>query len=194
MNHENDLTPDEVRRLVRYDKGTGRLYWLARTPELFTDGSHKAAHTCAIWNAKFAGKEAFTANSRGYRTGAIFRKNYFAHRIAWAIHYGSWPSRHIDHVNGDPADNRIANLRDVGQSDNLRNASLRSDNRTGIPGVSWDRARGRWTAYISVDKRLSLGRYDSFAEAFAARKAAEKVLDYHANHGRLPRLKLDQIT
>jgi hypothetical protein len=48
---------------------------------------------------------------------------YVAHRVAWALYYGSWPEHTIDHINRDPSDNRIENLRDVPQAVNNTNKS-----------------------------------------------------------------------
>lgn len=177
-------TPERVRQLLRYDPVTGKLFWRPRPLSAFTDGGHTAAHTCAKWNARWADKEAFTARNRGYFVGAVDGVNLPAHRVAWAIYRGSWPSQFIDHINGNPSDNRIENLRDVSHSDNHRNSSRRSDNTSGVTGVYWATSKQKWAAYIRADKTLALGRFDTFAEAVAARKAAEKVLGYHANHGR----------
>lgn len=179
-----EISPELCRRLLSYDPGTGRLFWLPRPESMFTEGGHSAAHTCAKWNARLAGQEAFTANSYGYKVGAILGRRYQAHRVAWAILHGVWPSRAIDHIDGDRANNRADNLRDVSHSDNLRNASRRKDNSSGFPGISWSLQRSKWVAYIQADRQISLGRYDTLAEAVAARKAAEKVLGYHPNHGR----------
>lgn len=178
-------SPELVRELLSYDRDTGRLYWRPRPVSMFSDGGHSAAHTCAKWNSRWAGKEAFTADSHGYRTGAIAGRNIRAHRVIWAIVHGRWPDR-LDHVDGDRGHNRLENLREVSQSDNLRNACRRSDNSSGITGVYWSKEREKWAAFIKAERVISLGRYETFAEAVAARRAAEKVLRYHPNHGRDP--------
>lgn len=182
-------TPDELRQLLRYEPETGKLFWRARTPEMFADGGHTAAHVCARWNSKFSGKEAFTACSRGYPVGAIWGTNIQAHRAAWAIYHGEWPTHRIDHIDGNPGNNRIENLRDVTQAENMRNISRRSDNTSGATGVYWRKQRMKWGAYIKADKIIPLGSFKTFDEAVAARKEAEKALGYHSNHGRSQRPK-----
>ena len=177
-------TPEHLRQLLRYEPETGKLFWRERTPDMFQDGKHSAAHICARWNSKFGGKEAFTASSRGYRVGAIWGQNILAHRAAWAIYYGAWPSKWLDHINGNPSDNRIENLRDVEHAENMRNTRRRGDNTSGVTGVYWLEEKNKWGAFIKSHKIIALGRYETFGEAVAARKAAEKVLGYHQNHGR----------
>ena len=54
---------------------------------------------------------------------SIDGKSYYAHRVAWAMVHGVDPSGVIDHINQDIKDNRIANLRDVSQSENARNVA-----------------------------------------------------------------------
>jgi hypothetical protein len=41
------------------------------------------------------------------------KKQIVAHRVAWFLMTGAWPEGVIDHVDGDRANNRWANLRDV---------------------------------------------------------------------------------
>lgn len=181
--HNPEFTPDEVRRLVRYDGETGKLYWLPRSRQMFSGGSRDAELLAALWNGRWAGKEAFTTRSHGYFTGHLLDKKLQAHRVAWAIAYGEWPN-FIDHINRDRGDNRLSNLRAVTRTENQRNHPKRSDNSSGVSGVYWDANRKRWSAYINTDKRVSLGRFETMAEAIAARRAAEKVLGYHPTHGR----------
>ena len=130
---------DTLRKLLRYEPETGKLFWLIRTADLFNDGYRSAAGTCANWNAKYAGKEALTSlNGNGYRQGFIFNKHFVAHRVAWALHYGVWPENEIDHINHDRADNRILNLRDVSRRENSINSKPSANNTSGFNGVHFD--------------------------------------------------------
>jgi len=57
------------------------------------------------------------------------------HCMAWALVYGRFP-RQIDHINGDPKDNRLENLREVNQSENDQNRLMPWKMGKGkIPGV-----------------------------------------------------------
>lgn len=169
----NVIRPHRLRELLKHEPKTGRLYWRIR-PE-----------GTVQWNAKHAGKEAFTArDSKGYHVGSILGKRYRAHRVIWAITHGSWP-RLVDHIDGDCANNRISNLRDVSQSENMRNAAMSSRNTSGQTGVCFDNSRSKWSASIRADgKKINLGRYDCKSGAILARKAAEAKYNFHENHGR----------
>lgn len=164
-------TPDELRSRLRYEPETGLLYW--------RDGE------------KFAGRRAFVAvTKRGYhattfRPRAGKQTSLSAHRVAWAIYHGEWPSGQIDHINGDKLDNRILNLRDVSNAVNAKNMALKSNNKSGVPGVFRHSQTGKWSAQINNgEKTIGLGCFDSFGDAVIARKAAERALGYHQNHGR----------
>lgn len=171
-----------LRELIAYDACTGKLTWLPRDL-MFCKNDHQAN----AWNAKHAGTEAGVAtDTHGYKAITVFNKRYLVHRLIWAIHYGVWPSGQIDHINGDRSDNRIENLRDVSQSQNQKNAKRRSDNKSGVPGVSWHARYAKWQAAISNDgKRKCLGYFKNLDEAVQIRRAAELSLGYHENHGRI---------
>ena len=173
-----------LRQLLDYDPETGTLTWKARGPEWFTAGRHSAAHSSAKWNSKYAGKSAFTALTTGYQYGSVFGKLFLAHRVIWKMVHGTEPD-HIDHINGVRTDNRITNLRDVNATGNARNNCLPSHNTSGSMGISRDKARGKWAAYITLaDKKVSLGRFDCISQAVEARKEAERRHGFHENHGR----------
>lgn len=101
------------------------------------------------------------------------------HRIIWTWLNGYIPSNLVvDHINGDQLDNREANLRVVTHRQNARNRRIAKNNISSYPGVCRKRD-GFFEVSISADeKRLHLGRFLSFAEALAARKAAEICLGY----------------
>lgn len=178
---------EELRQLLRHDADTGLMFWREK-PEahVASDRPSTRQRIARNWNARFAGKPAFTnVSKRGYLNGVINCKRYYAHRVIWALHYGKWPALHLDHINGDPLDNRISNLREVTVAQNLRNQSISAANKTGFHGVWYDKARDAYQAYITQDgTRYRLGRFKLLEDAVAARKAAESVMDFHPNHGR----------
>lgn len=175
----SDVTPDLLRELLRYEPDTGHLYWKPRSPEKFL-----TPKLSKNWNERWAGKLAMRSFVGGHLNGNIFGFMFGSHRVAWAIHYGQWPEQFIDHINGDPQDNRIVNLRDVSAGDNQRNRARSKYNKTGHPGIVL-RPSSRWRAKITYQgKFISLGTYGTFAEAKDARMRAERELGFHPNHGR----------
>ena len=175
-----------LRDILVADPEAGKLFWRHRDACYFRDTMARAAqHSANNWNARYAGKEAFTVRSHGYLQGGLFGKMVRAHRVMWAMHYGEWPKGEIDHINGNPSDNRIKNLRQVTGSENMRNTRLRSNNTSGQVGVYWLAQRGKWAARLKVDGRvIHLGCFESKKDAVQARKEAEKTHGFHENHGR----------
>lgn len=131
-----------------------------------------------------AGCIAASKTGKGYLTVMIDGKRHSLHRLAFIFMGEPEPPEFVDHINGDRADNRWANLRTATMTQNARNQRRHSTNTTGLPGVIWDQ-RTRWRAYAYLDGRyLALGRYHTLLDAAAARKSFESRHDYHANHGK----------
>lgn len=106
---------------------------------------------------------------------AIRNRKYLAHRLAWLHFYGEWPSQGLDHINTNPGDNRIANLRLANQQGNSANARLRRDNTSGYRGVRYVPATGKWRAVIIVERKaINLGTFFTRTAAFAAYMAASR--------------------
>lgn len=126
-----------------------------------------------------AGDIAGTVTSTGYRQIHAAGRLYFAHRLAWLLTHGDWPSGVIDHIDGDGMNNRIENLRDVSVAMNQQNQrrAQRSNKSSGLLGAHFDRRTGRWLAKISkANRTLNLGRYDTAAEAHAAYMEAKRTI------------------
>lgn len=95
--------------------------------------------------------------------------NLFAHHVAWYLMYGDWPSNKlIDHIDGDPANNRLNNLRLATATQNNHNTRKRKTKTTSrYKGVS--KVSGKWGAYINYDGRShTIGRYATEEEAALA--------------------------
>ncbi len=168
-----------VLREILYHSANGNLYWKLRPRKYFkTDRDMKA------WNTLYAGQQAFKRQDKfGYYNGTLFKKNFRAHRVIWALGYGSWPSDELDHINGNTSDNRIENLRVVSSAENKRNARIGKRNTSGLIGI---RKRGdKWYAQIWYEGNpIYLGTFPKLDEAIAVRNNAEEKLGFHPNHGR----------
>lgn len=174
---KNDLETEEVYRLLRYD--CGKLFWKPRGRESFnSDWSFK------VWNKRYAGKEAFTCVSNGYKTGRIHNKGYLAHRVIFCVVHGRWPDLELDHIDGDPKNNLIENLREVSSSANSKNMRKMSHNKSGVTGVYYESYTERWCASIESEGTRYKKRFGSFDEAVRWRKLKEKEFDFYENPNR----------
>lgn len=147
------ITAQVLRELIDFDPDVGVFIWLK---------------TCG--SRGVSGRKMFgCSNGRGHLDIRIMGKKYKAHRLAWLHYYGRWPDGFIDHVNGDGEDNRICNLRECSQSQNMANARKRSDNKSGFKGVCWSSNARKWMAYINESgKRRHIGYFPEKEDAAAA--------------------------
>jgi hypothetical protein len=156
-----EIRIERVRELLDYFPDTGEFVWRRRRTN------------SRFWNTRYAGKIAGHRYPRGYLTLAIDGRAILVHRLAWAYVHGVWPLFDIDHINGDPSDNRIENLREADGRQNGFNQGLRKSNTSGIKGVSWAANAGKWQATMRIHgKATYLGRFPTKEEAAAAYAAA----------------------
>ena len=184
---ESQIPIHILHELILLDMETGRIVWKVRKPCHFsTRGIRSTEHICNNWNSVNANKPSLTfVDASGHLTGRIFGKPVFAHRVVFAMQKGHWPEHSIDHINGDPSDNRLVNLRDVPHIENLRNQVTRKNNTTGVNGVSFNNRLGKWMAHICVKgKYTHLGFFLAKDAAVSARQAANIEFGFHQNHGR----------
>ncbi|MCX8289124.1 HNH endonuclease [Enterobacter pseudoroggenkampii] len=107
-------------------------------------------------------------------------KSEQAHRVAWYIMKGEFPSSLIDHINRDKHDNRWCNLRLASKAENNRNTDLRKDNVSGHKGVCWRSGRNKWLVQIGINGKVKhLGNFDDFE--LACLVADEARNKYHGD-------------
>lgn len=151
---------DNLRESFTYDPNSGKIYWKDR----------------------YNGREAYTSyQTGGYKQGGAFGKFVTAHRVAWFLYYGEWPTAYIDHINGVKDDNRICNLRDVSAKDNSKNQKKAKRNTSGVTGVVWHKNVKRWVVRVGDNH---VGTFTCFVEAVFARRKAEAEHGYSKDHGK----------
>ena len=161
------MNKEQVRELFEYRDDN--LYWRER-PAYNVDMS----------------KPAGVVRPRGHREIKVKGKEYKAHRLIWLYVNGKFPDNQIDHIDGDPSNNRIENLRDVSHQENNKNQCKPCTNTSGHLGVSWNKNAEKWEARISVEGGVykHLGHFNVLEDAVSARQAANIEHGYHENHGR----------
>jgi hypothetical protein len=147
----------------------GALYWRTRPREHF-----RSDRACNMWNAKFAGKIAGRpmAGRAGYAQVGLDGERHLLHRLIAAMH--GVRGDIIDHIDGDPSNSRIENLRAcTAQQNAMNNAGWpKKAQRVGVHR----KPNGRFVAYIRADgKQSHLGTFVSEGDAALARAAAERV-------------------
>lgn len=177
--------PELLRKLLRYDPETGKLFWRKRGPDQFYDSAQSKSHKSSFWNSKYDGNEALTSKTKkGYLAGRICQKYVLAHRVVWAVYYGAWPELQIDHIDNAKDNNRVENLRLSTNRQNKYNSKPYRTNTSGFKGVSYCKKRRKWVASIQASgKKINLGGFDSPHDAHKAYSRASASL--HGSFGRI---------
>jgi hypothetical protein len=156
VKYNSDLTHETVSALLNYNPESGVLAWKVRSS-----------------SRRGPGDSAGSLHRFGYIIVRVGGKAYKAHRLAWLLHYGKWPEDQVDHVNGDRADNRIANLRAATASENGQNLHRRKTGATGFLGVTQSKGPRSKTLKFQAQIQSNgeyfyLGRFSTPEEAHAA--------------------------
>ena len=153
-----EFTKELVSEYLSYDPETGSF------ARLKNSGTKKAGDRVGVVNA-------------GYLQIGVCGKRMRGHQLAWLLTYGYIPKT-IDHINGNGLDNRLCNLREVTQQQNLHNQRKPpSHNTTGFLGVSYYKAGKKFSAHINLDgKKIHLGYFDEPKVAHEAYLDAKRKL------------------
>lgn len=154
------ITASLAREFLNYSPETGELSWKKKPAVRIP-----------------AGAVAGNVQRNGYRYVMFKGESIRAHRLAWLIVHGEWPSGDIDHINGVRDDNRLENLRSVARNVNAQNErKARVTNKsTGILGAYRVGNTGRFRAIIHVGGApKNLGRFDTAEAAHEAYVQAKR--------------------
>ena len=144
-----DITRRELKEVLEYDENTGVFRW-------------KVANNNRVKVGGLAG----CLDSNNYLCITYRSKKYYAHRLAWSYVYGKFPKGLIDHIDGNPSNSAITNLRECSYAENQRNYKIPVTNKSGFKGVHWNKITEMWiaSARISGGKK-TLGSYSTPEEA-----------------------------
>lgn len=148
-----DLTAERARELLAYDPETGVFRW----------------RVSPCGRAQI-GAETGKPGKNPYGRIVIDGRLYLAHRIAWLISFGTWPSGDIDHIDGRPGFNALRNLRDVTCQLNCQNIfRAKSSSKSGLVGAHWSRSGKTFVAQIRyAGKAHHIGSFKTAEAAHAA--------------------------
>jgi hypothetical protein len=156
--------PEKIKELLQYDPISGIFTWIGK--------SATRANRIKI------GSKAGSKHNKGYISISIFGIPILAHRLAWYFVHGEFPKNNIDHINCDPSDNRIENLRDISQAINSQNSrTARVNNKSGYLGVHFAKGSNKWTSQITINRKCkSLGLFETPEKAYEAYLKAKREL------------------
>lgn len=147
------LSASEVAAWIDYRQEDGAFCWAETVP-----------------SPRSPGARAERKAAKGYLGITIAGAPVLAHRLAWFIVHGEWPSNDIDHLDGCRQNNAIANLRHVTRAQNMQNLKrAHRDTASQLLGAYFDRRRGTWSSRICKDGDTAhLGTFSAAESAHAA--------------------------
>lgn len=159
---EEKITQEKLKEVLDYNQDTGVFTW-----KYSRRGAKKGAIAGGLCN--------------GYVIITIFKKFYYAHRLAWLYMEGYFPKNiEIDHIDRIKNDNKWDNLRLASRQCNLRNTGNPATNTSGVKGVGWHKHTMKWGAHIYINGKVKyLGIYKDFKSAVQARFEAEQSLNWN---------------
>ncbi len=163
------ISQEYLKSILDYNPNTGIFTW--KVNKSFSGKSR-------------AGKQTGYKDKNGYMYIRIDYKLYRSHRLAWLYMYGEFTGE-IDHIDNNPSNNAINNLRLCTSSQNKCNMRLRSDSTSKVKGLHWYKAYKKWQVNITINKKTKcLGYFEDFFEACCTiYSARNKLHGEFANHG-----------
>ncbi len=157
-----EITQEHLKEILHYDPETGVFTW----------------RECLSIRGRIGHRAGWT-DKRGYVFIRAHGKLMSAHRLAWLYVHGYWPKGDIDHVDGNPSNNSLLNLREATRSENNQNRSKFGRGVTGLIGVGHNPkcTRNPFQAAIRVlGRRIYIGSFPTKEDAHRAYMQAKAEL------------------
>ncbi|MCC4260797.1 HNH endonuclease [Pseudomonas aestusnigri] len=172
MSAPNRLSAERLRHLLTYRPESGCFFWNVESRSGFKQSAIN----------HMPGDEAGTLRkSDGRIVIRVDGRTYLRYRLAWLWVTGKWPTREIDHMDGDPSNDRISNLREVSRVLNQQNirSPVKTKKSSQFLGVFANKP-GRaapWRAAIQDrGRQIYLGAFMTEMEAHEAYLSAKRRL------------------
>ena len=169
-----DLTESAKHRVYVTDK-PARLVIDINNAQLAKSISHPN-----LINPLFARVTTLTVNDTDLRV-MIDYKEHALHKIIYLWNYGVYPEI-IDHIDGNPLNNHIDNLRSVIHCQNMQNRKLPKNNTSGCKNVSFNKKYNKWQINIGFNKKRKIWFADDLELADLIAHEARNL--YHKEYAR----------
>ena len=128
------------------------------------------------------GSKAGSFNGRSWYV-EVKQKNYQLHRVVWEMINGRIPEGFtIDHIDRNPSNNNLNNLRLATHQQNCSNRGVRRDSKSRIKGVYWEKRKNRWISSIQgKGKKKYLGMFICPLQASLVYQDAAMANSKHRN-------------
>jgi len=133
-------------------------------------------------SAKIGDKAGHTTKQK-YVLIKVEGKGYLLHRVIYCMHYGYFPKQ-VDHIDGNPENNKIENLRAVTGSQNCMNKKISIRNTSGFKNVHWHESMNKWRVQIKTNGiTKTFGCYEDIELAdLVAHEVRDKYFGRYARH------------
>lgn len=142
-----EITPEILENFSYSEDSPSGIIWTKEnvTVKRRTKYSHVAGDSAGYRSKRKGKPNNWSVHLTGDTTLVML-----AHRIVWALHYPLSSDKVIDHIDGDPWNNKIENLREVDHKINSRNTKRSVNNKSGVTGVSLKRDKSGFTYWTAV--------------------------------------------
>jgi hypothetical protein len=170
-----NITQAELKNYLTLDNETFTFYWKQKLNRRIVVGS----------KAGYVRKD-------GYKIIAINKIDYYEHTLVYLYLTGIYPD-YLDHIDNNPSNNNISNLRKCSHQQNMFNQKKSTVNTSGIKGVTWLEKTTRYMVNLKCGE-VRISKHFSVFKYKTKEIALEKAVSYleiirnnlhleYANHG-----------